>query len=201
MNLIAKNITAFFLFLGICVLCFWADAFAVEEISHGRKLWNNILLWFNFGILVFLFIKYAKKPLMDYLLGERRKIKEKLDTLDSKFQAANSTMNAEAEKLKNIDTQLNEMREGILQIGQEEKEKIIAKANITAEQMIEKAKAESEYRLIAAKKALSNEIVDISVSVAKERLLKGISNEDNDKAINHFIETLSDSKKYFASSQ
>ncbi|MBN1277348.1 MAG: ATP synthase F0 subunit B [Deltaproteobacteria bacterium] len=199
MNIISKK-TAFFLFIGICILGLCGDVFAQEGISQGRKLWDNILLFFNFGILVFLFIKFARKPLMNFFFGEKNKIRERLDSLDSKFQAASSAISAEAEKLKNIDEQLNEMREQILQIGIDEKEKIIAEAHVAAAQMLEKTKAESEYRLIGAKKALNNEVVDIAVTIAEERLLKGISSEDNDNVISHFLDNLSENKKYFESS-
>ncbi len=200
MSLISKKTV--FLCIVICFICLCGDVFADEEgISQGRKIWDNILLFFNFAILVVLFIKFARKPLMNFLFGERKKIKEKLDSLNSKLQTAKSTIDAENEKFKNIDKYLNEMRESILQIGKEEKEKIIAEAHITAEQMLENAKMESEYRLIAAKKALNNEIADIAVSVAEERLIKAISNEDNDKVINNFIESLSENKKYFTLSE
>ena len=39
-----------------------SDVFAMEESGKGRIIWNNIMLWINFGILVFIFIKYARKP-------------------------------------------------------------------------------------------------------------------------------------------
>ena len=73
------------LFFGLAVfqfLYFAPDAFGAEGISTGRKIWDNVMLFLNFGILVFLFIKFARKPLMNFLRGERTKIAEEFGKIN-----------------------------------------------------------------------------------------------------------------------
>ena len=75
-----------------------------------------------------------------------------------------------------------------------EKDKIIEDAKTAAEKMIENAKRYYDYRMAFAKKTLSDEMVDIAISMVEERLSKEISEEDNEKLINKFFTDLQTSK-------
>jgi F-type H+-transporting ATPase subunit b len=179
----------------IYVFFFCPDVFAAEKVSTGRRLWNNIMLWVNFGILVFFFLKYARKPLMDFLRGVRDKIKKDLDTIEKRFKDAESKMKAESAKIDEIEQYIETIRQNIIELGKKEKEKIVDEAKITAERMIEDAKAYSGYQLAKARKELSDEMVDIAISMVKEKLKKGLSEQDDEKLINQFIAELSTSKQ------
>lgn len=155
------------------------------------------MLWVNFGILAFFFLKYAKKPLMDYLHGVRRTVEEDLNVIEGQMKDVKSVRDAETENLKDIEERLAGIREGVLEMGRREKEKIIEQAKISAERMIESAKVYSEYRIAMAKKALSDEMVDIAVGMVEKRLKKGLSEEDNEKLVNQFVTDLITSKERF----
>ena len=170
------------------------DAFAEEGISPGRKLWNNVMLWVNFGIMAFIFIRYARKPLMDYLHTVRKKIEGNLRDVDVQMAEAKSAMSAEDAKLKGIDEEIREIHERILEMAKSEKEKIIESGKLTAEKMVENAKAYAEYRLAMARKAIFDEMVDLAVSMAEETLKKGISQEDSDRLFADFVNHLERSR-------
>jgi F-type H+-transporting ATPase subunit b len=171
------------------------DAFAEGGVTPGRRLWDNIMLWVNFGILVFFFLKFARKPLMDFLRGARDKIKAELDTISSRLKEVEATRDAEADRLKSIDQRLKEVQQGILEMGRREKEQIIQQGKNAAEKMVVSAKAYSKYRMNLAKKDLSDQMVDIAISVAEERLRKAISEKDNENLNNLFIRHLETSKQ------
>ena len=187
-----KCLIIFFLFLGTGALMILLipDAFAGEGISKGRKIWDNILLWINFGILVYFFLKYGKQPLKDFIHGERNKIDTTLDTADKKLNKAKSVLDEESDRLKDIGGRLQDLQKSIIEMGQKEKEKAIGAAKITADQMMEDAKRESQYRLAMAKKALKDEMVEIAVSLVEERLKEKISLEDDKILVNQFIDGL-----------
>lgn len=171
------------------------DALADGGTSSGRRLWNNLMLWVNFGILAFFFMKYAKKPLLDYLRSVRQKIEENLNTINHDVQMAKSSMEAEHEKLQGIEDHLEEIKARITEIGRTEKERIIESGKATAQEMIENAKAYANYKLTLAKKKISDEMVDTAVSMAAERLKKGISQEDSDQLVAKFFKDLETSKE------
>jgi F-type H+-transporting ATPase subunit b len=170
-----------------CLLCLNSDALAMGESTPGRKVWDLVLLWINFGILVFIFLKFGKTPLVDFLRGEQRKIEDDLNAVNKRFETAKAGMDAEANSLDDIEQELEKMRKNILEMGRREKEKIIAQGKISAEKMIKDAEDYAKYQIAKAKKALSEEMVDIAVSMVEEKLIKGISEEDNEKLIKQFV--------------
>ncbi|MDB9823054.1 ATP synthase F0 subunit B [Deltaproteobacteria bacterium] len=175
-----------------------SDSFAMEGTSTARKIWDNVMLWVNFGILVFLFMKFGKKPLMDFLLGERKKIEEKIDTIGDQVKKAKSLMEAEADKLAGIDERIKEMWEYIVEVGKKVKEKTINKAELTARRMIDDAKNEAHYKLEIAKKRFGEEMLDMAISLAVKEMKKGVSEEDHEKIVNQFTIGLSNEKTRFA---
>jgi len=174
------------------------DAFADEGVSSGRRLWNNLMLWVNFGIMAFIFIRYAKKPLMDFLHGVRRKIEGNLQEVDVQLAAAKSAVSGEDAKLKGIDEEIRQMHERVLEMAKSEKEQIIDSGRVTAEKMIENAKAYAEYRLATARKAIFDEMVDLAVSMAEERLKERISPEDGERLFADFVDHLEKSRPRLA---
>lgn len=189
----------FFLFLGTSAIMILLipDAFAGEGISKGRKIWDNIMLWINFGILVYFFLKYGKQPLKDFIHGERNKIDMTLDTASETLNKAKSVLDEESDSLKDIDGRLQELKKSIIEMGQKEKEKAIETAKIIADQMMEDAKKESQYRLAMARKALKDEMVEIAISLVEGRLKERISLEDDQILVNQFIDGLDTSRRYF----
>ncbi len=174
----------------LVVLFFDCDAFALGEKTLGRKIWDNIMLFLNFGILVFLFIKYAKTPMMNYLRSQRDSVEEGLNELTEEKQEVQSQRDVEAEQIKDIDRIIEEIRSNILEMGKKEKEKIIQQAKALADKMIQDAKTYSETRIVAARQELSEEMVDMALSMAREKLLKGMTDKDNDNLVNQFIANL-----------
>jgi F-type H+-transporting ATPase subunit b len=173
-------------------------AFAQEGTPSWRKVWNNIMLFFNFGILVFVFVKYARKPLMNLLKNMCLKIEETLNTTNHQVREAQAVLDAERTKLEAIEAHLQAIQERILQIAQTEKDGIIEHGRLSAERMIENARSYANYRISMARKALSDELVEIAVSMAKERLAKGVSKEDDDRLVENFIAGLNASKKHYS---
>jgi F-type H+-transporting ATPase subunit b len=190
--IIKKGLRVSFLVLGVLGLIslIGTDAFAAEKTSAGRKLYDTIMLFVNFGILVFLFIKYAKKPLVNFLQGESSKVAEDLDSVEEQLKKAKSALNAEEEKFSGTEERIQMIRADIIELGRREKEKIIENAQQTADQMIEDTKRKSEFKLDMAKKTLGNEVMDIAVSVAREKIQKGITPEDDEALINQFLSGL-----------
>jgi F-type H+-transporting ATPase subunit b len=187
------------LFSGVmaCTVFQCPYAFGAGELSPVRRLWDNVMLWVNFGILAFLFFRYAKKPLMDYLRGVRQDIEKQMDAISVDYNNVKIVMDEEAKKFNEIDQRLAEIRENVLNMGRREKEKIIEQGKIAAEKMIQDAKKYSRYKMAMAKKALSYEMIDLAISMAEENIAKRISEEDNEEIINHFLTDLGALRRHF----
>ena len=179
------------------VLIFASDVFAGEGISSGRRIWDNTLLIINFGILVFLFLKYAKKPFLDFLYGERDKIKEELSSLDSMLAGASAKMSKEEDNLRNIAKLIEDIRQTSFELGRKEKERIIEEARIRSHQILKKAEYEAHYKLVNARKALADELMGLAFNLVPDRLNKAFSTKDDEKLIDQFIMELEKTKGQF----
>ena len=180
--------------LGACGLLFCPECLAAEEMPSWRKPYNIIMLWLNFGILVALFLKFARKPLMDFLRGVHDKLKEEIDGIKEQHSEVKGNMDSEEAKLTEIQQHLEEIRARIIEMGEKEKQKIIGQAKVAAAKMIEDAKAYSTFQMTKARKQLSDEMVDMAISKVEEKLKEEISPEDNEKLVNDFLGTLGSAK-------
>jgi F-type H+-transporting ATPase subunit b len=152
------------------------------------------MMWVNFGILVFLFIRFARKPLMDFLRSTRNKISEDLDKAKKTLNGAKSTRDAEIDKAKDIERLLEDVQKSILDIGKREKEEIIRQGQVAAEKMIQEAKEYASRRIAFAKKKLSDDMVDRAITIAEKGLTERLSKEDHERLVDQFVQDLSSNK-------
>ena len=193
--MIAMNKKRIFILISlVAVIVFFVFIFKSVE----RKAWNDIMLFVNFGILVFLFIKYAKNPLMNYLRGERAKISKEISSLEDQVQKARELMEAEADKYKDMDARVKEIQENIIELGKKEKEEMIEKAKNTADLMVSDAKAYAFHQMELARRKFGEEMLDKAVDIAVKALRKDMSSDDDDKIINQFAQDISTRKNNFA---
>jgi F-type H+-transporting ATPase subunit b len=184
----------FVLSLGAYVLLSCPDCLAAQETPPWRKPYDMIMLWINFGILVALFIKFARKPLMDALHGVHDRIKEEIDGIKRQHQQVKGNMDTEELKLKEIQQHLEEIRARIVEMGEKEKQKIIEQAKVSAVKMVEDARAYAGLQMARARKQLSDEMVDLAVSMVEDKLKDEISLEDNERLVDDFLGNLSTAK-------
>lgn len=175
-------------FLGILP----SDVLAAEKISEGRKLWDLILRWVNFGILVFFFLKYGKAPLMSFLRGERNRVQKTLQEIEKDLNLSKMRLQEEAKKLEDIEGGLADLRKNILEMGEKEKERILEEARNTADQMITQAESETGIKLEGARRRLNDNLVERALSLAEERLQASFSDQDNDQLLQGFVGDLQD---------
>jgi F-type H+-transporting ATPase subunit b len=185
-----------FVTAGITVILLFTalDAMAETETVSSRKTWDSVMLWVNFGILAFVIVKYARKPLMGHLLGVRSKVENDLSSLENEFAQARALAIAEENKMKEIDQRLSEIQESILQLGRKEREEIIEQGKVLAEKMVRDAQIYAEHQFALAKQALTAQMVDMAIHEVEDRLLKGMTEKDNDSVINQFMIGLSTAK-------
>jgi len=176
----------------------YAEVLAADELSLGRKLWDNILLFVNFGILVFLFLKYGRKPLMDYLRGVGKDVESGLNKVETRLSHATSLRDAELDKLEGIQAHLDKIREDILELGRHEKEKHIEEGKIAAENMIQHAKNYAHNKIQEAKKVVADEMIDRAFSTVERVLVREFSPKDNENVIDQFLNDLKTTKQHLS---
>jgi F-type H+-transporting ATPase subunit b len=93
-------------------------------------------------------------------------------------------------RLEALDQEIQKLQGVIGEHGQRERDKIIANARQTAEQMLEKAKLEAAYSAQKAKNQLRLEVIDAAVRTAAESIRKVIESGDQERLVNEYLQDL-----------
>ena len=171
------------------------DIWANEGPTPGRKTYNLIMLIVNFSILAFIIFKFGRKPMMDFLNGVRSDVEEDLSSLKGQLSNCKMENDTEIAKINDFENQVKLIYDRVIKMGTREKEKIIEQGKITAEKMIRDAKEYSRYKMLLAKKAFSDEIVDLAIDTVEKSLIEGITKKDNEQLINKFMDDLEKADK------
>ena len=156
------------------------EAFAAEKASSWRPIYDLILRWINFGIIVFLLVKYAKTPLMNFLRGQKEKLAREIKRLENKKQGISANIEETLKTIDESEVRFAELKERIVRQGEKKKEVIIQTAQKQSKMMLEDGKRRIDTHFIQAKNKFRAELIDRAIDLAMERLPKEITAEDNE---------------------
>jgi F-type H+-transporting ATPase subunit b len=157
------------------------DAFAAEKASTWRPTYDLIFRWINFGIIVFLVVKYGKTPIMNFLRGQKEKLAQELKRLEDKKQGVSENIEETLKTIDESEVRFAELKERIVRQGEKKKEAIIQTAQNQSKTMLEDAKRRIDTHFMQAKNKFRAEMIDRAIDLAMERLSKEITAEDNEK--------------------
>lgn len=164
-----------------------AVAWASEKPGGWRPIYDEVLLWINFGILVFIFVKYGKKPLMNFLLGQKEKITRDIARIEEKKAKAVDKIREINKMLDESDVHFTRIKERIIEQGTRRKQDIIAAARQESQYMLEDANRRIEGYILKARNAVKAELVDKTIELVMERLPQEITDADNEKFLNDYL--------------
>jgi F-type H+-transporting ATPase subunit b len=168
-----------------------SEASAADNSGNWRPVFDLVMRWLNFGIIVFILIKYARTPIKDFLLSRREEVAREIETIEEKKEAANKKIKDAARMLAESEVRFARIKERLIQEGEIKKQKIIVDAQQESKILLESTKKRLENQLVDAKKAFKSELVDMAVSLAMKRLPDEITTEDNQKFTNQFLSSAS----------
>jgi F-type H+-transporting ATPase subunit b len=167
------------------------DALAAEKSNSWRPMYDLILRWINFGIIVFVIVKYGKTPIMNFLRGQKDKLAQEINQLENEKKDATAKV---METLKSVDeseVRFADLKDRIIQQGEKKKTEIIESAQNQSKMMLEDAKRRIDSHFLQAKNEFKAELIDIAMDMAMERLPEVITPEDNDKFTRLFLDSTS----------
>ncbi|ROQ92111.1 F0F1 ATP synthase subunit B [Desulfosoma caldarium] len=171
----------------------WAEqAYAASSTIFGidRALWDLSWRWINFGILVFFLMKYLKGPLVNFVKERRDAIAGVFDQLKEKEESLDRRRREQEELLAQLDEKIESIKAYYHEIGQEEKEKILAQAERLRRQILEEAQQTAAREFEEAKKKFRAEVVEKAVALAEERIRKKITKKDQRALVNNYLTQL-----------
>lgn len=169
-----------------------AAAWAAEGGADWRPTYDLIMRWVNFLILVFVIVKFARVPLRNFLSGQKDTITREIQEMEASRQAAQAKIEEINQQLEEISSRMENMKARVLAQGERRKREIIETAQQESRIMLESAKVKIAGRINTAKQTIRNEMVDIAVQLAMQKLPQEITPTDNNGFLDQYLMAASD---------
>lgn len=184
------------LFFGLlCVCCLFfqeGTAFAAAGAEGGDRTGDLLdLLWrfINFALMVLIIVWALRKVgIKDRLSARSKEIKQRLDDLKQEKEAAHQRYEAVEEKLKSLEDERRSIIAQYKRDGAAEKDRIIEEAKVKVEQILNQAEITIEQEIHSARERLKEEVVDFAAKKAQEIIARELTEKDQDRLIDDFIE-------------
>lgn len=175
----------------IALLCLsLGTAAAASGEAGGGKGWvaTDTYRVMNFVVLLVALIFILRKPISQALSSRIKTIKEQLEILETQKAEAEKKLAQYNDKLSELESEAEKIIQGYIQQGNDAKAKILKEAESTAEKLQLQAKRNIEHEFSKARQELQQEVVEKSLLQAEEMLKKTISDRDQDKLVNEYLD-------------
>jgi F-type H+-transporting ATPase subunit b len=176
----------FCLYMAVCV-CLPSAVLAEEGSGNWRPTYDLVMLWLNFGILVFLAVKYGKTPIMNFLRGQGHEVANEIEEIEKEKEAILAKVREAHKQMEESESRFEDMKQKIIEQGEKRKQEIIEEAREQSLMMLEAAKEKIGNKLLRAKNRFRAEMVDEAIALALERLPKEITEEDNQRFVAQYM--------------
>lgn len=173
------------LFLLICT-----PVFAGGGEQHGNTLMDWVWKIVNFGLLVFLLVKFVKKPLQDFLQQRKETIEKTLKEAKEAKELAQKALSEVEQKLATKDKEIAAIVEGAKESGEIERARLIEEAEKMKIRIMEQAKMNIDYEVRKAKEAIQNEAAHAALVRAEEMIRDGITEKDQERLFQESLKLL-----------
>jgi F-type H+-transporting ATPase subunit b len=169
------------------ILLLGTEASAANNSDDWRPLFDLVMRWLNFGIIVFILVKYARTPIKDFLLSRREEVAREIEMVEEKKEAANKKIQDAARMLDESEVRFARVKERIIKEGETKKQKLIEDAKQESKILLESTMKKIDNQLLDAQRAFKSELVDTAISLAMKKLPDEITTEDNQNFTNQFL--------------
>ncbi len=163
------------------------EAFAAEKTSNWRPTYDLIMRWVNFGIIVFVLNRYAKTPLKNFLRSKKEDLSREIEELEEKKEDANAKIQEIQKTIEESDVRFADLKKRIVQQGEREKLKIVESTQQQSRVMLEDAHRRIDASILQARNTIKDELIDVAIDLAMERLPQAITAVDNEKFVNAYL--------------
>ncbi|MCX8026296.1 MAG: F0F1 ATP synthase subunit B [Thermodesulfovibrionales bacterium] len=174
----------------LLALCFSTPSFAAGGGEHGFTLMDWFWKFLNFGILVFLLVKFVKKPIQDYLQQRKENIEKTLNEAKEAKELAQKALTEVEERLVLKDKEIASILEAAKEGGEKEKARLIEEGERMRVKILEQAKINIDYEVRKAKEAIQTEAAEAAMARAEELIKENITEKDQDRLFQESLKLL-----------
>jgi F-type H+-transporting ATPase subunit b len=165
------------------------DVLAAEAGSNWRSTFDLVMRWANFVIIAFVMVKFGKKPIKDFLSNRRAEIEQQIKKYEQQKEAVAEKIEEANQKLKDSAVRFEKIKTRIIEDGQKKKQQIIEGARQESMILLASARQKIENQIAEARNLIRSELVESAIALAEQRLPQEITPVDEQKLIDHFMES------------
>ena len=159
--------------------------------DRSADLLDLLYRWINFALLVIILVVVLRKvPIKEYFASRIEGIRKEQEDLKTQREAAERKARDLEIKLKAFEGERKEILAQYRADGLAEKERILTEARDRAKQILEQAEVTIRYEIQTAKEKLKEEVVALAAQRAEEIIEREMTDRDQDRLVNEFIERL-----------
>ncbi len=159
-----------------------------QKMLTKKSLKNFFWRIVNFVVLLAILIYFGAKPIAEALTGRQKKIQSEIEDLEARRATAEKTYRDFEAKLAGMEKEIDSIVERAIAQAEVEKAKIIEKAEQTAADVQRQAEMAINNEMIEARRTLKNDIADQSAAMAEQLIMKNLTNDDQVKIIEDYLD-------------
>jgi F-type H+-transporting ATPase subunit b len=190
-----RTLFGFFLLLAVCCCFLGSSAFAADAGGsevEGKHFSAMDWVWkvVNFAILVILLVKFAGKPLKNFLQQRKELIEKSIRDSQEAKELARKALAEVEERLKLKDKEVEEIISLAKSSGEAERDRLTADGERLTVRIIEQAKSNIDHEVKTAKEAIKAEAVEAAMKAAEEKIRARMTKEEQDRLLQESIKLL-----------
>ncbi len=178
--------------LGLAAVLLLAGADPALAAKHAVPTWKIWWDWgwkiANFLVLAFLIVKMAKKPLKEFLTGQRAKVAAELEEVNKAKAEAEAQLKAIQTKTAGLAQELSTYETALSNMVDNERKRLMDDAREESEILMKRAELQADMALHQARRELTHEIVALAAQLAEDKLKAAVDPSDQDRFFQKFAD-------------
>jgi F-type H+-transporting ATPase subunit b len=146
-----------------------------------------IAMLFNFALLIWIYVRFGKKPIQEGLQSRRDDIAKEIEEAQRMKKEAKQRAKKYQALLAGLTDELETTKQALVEAGKSDKERIVREAEEKAVRMRKDAAFMLDQEVRQMKVDLVKETVDMAISAAEELLKKRITQADQERLADEFL--------------
>lgn len=160
------------------------------EGHHGIDAGRLALQLLNFGVLIFILVKFAGGAMNKALRARHEQLKADLQEAQRLREAAEARFKQQEGRLANLQQEIATLRTSIQREAEQEKARIIAAAEERARRIQDDTKFQLDQQVKEAELRLRSEVASAAVKIAEELLKRSVAAGDEQRLVQSFVADL-----------
>jgi F-type H+-transporting ATPase subunit b len=161
-----------------------------EHEEHGIDPKTLAFQFLNFGVLLFLLIKFGGSAINKSLRARHDQLKSDMVEAARLRTVAEARFKEQEARLANLESELDAMRQAILKEAAHEKARIIAAAEEKARRVQDDTKFQLDQQIKDAELRFRAEVAEAAIKVAEELLRRSVNGSDEQRLVQGFVAEL-----------